>query len=106
MTDSQSIPSGKLPPCLLKHLLDKYALPGSGVVVGPGIGVDAAVLDVGLPDTCLIAKTDPITLVSEDIGAYAVTINANDVACMGGTPRWFTAAIILPEGHSDEALVE
>ncbi len=100
------IPAGKLPSDTLKRLLDKYAQPGAGVVVGPGIGVDAAVLDIGLPDACLIAKTDPITLVSEDIGEYAVTINANDVACMGGTPKWFTVALILPEGKADEALVE
>ena len=106
MSPAGEIPAGKLPAGLLQGLLGRYALPGPGVVVGPGIGVDAAVLDVGLPDTCLIAKTDPITLVSDDIGAYAVTINANDVACMGGTPRWFTAALILPEGGSDEALVE
>src|SRR5512143_248579 len=100
------IPAGKLQADLLDRLLGRYAIPGAGVIVGPGIGVDAAVLDIGLPDTCLIAKTDPITLVFEDIGAYAVTINANDVACMGGTPKWFTAALILPEGRTDEKLVE
>lgn len=100
------IPSGKLPPDLLNRLLKKYALPGPGVVVGPGIGLDAAVIDAGISGEYLLLKTDPITLVGEDIGFYAVNINANDIACMGGTPRWFTAAIILPEGRAGEALVE
>ena len=100
------IPPGKLPPDLLNKLLKKYALPGPGVVVGPGIGLDAAVVDAGIPGEYLLLKTDPITLVGEDIGFYAVNINANDIACMGGTPRWFTAAVFLPEGRTDEALVE
>ena len=101
-----NIPPGKLPPGLLNRLLKKYALPAPGVVVGPGIGLDAAVVDAGIPGEYLILKTDPITLVGEDLGFYAVNINANDIACMGGTPRWFTAAVILPEGRADEALVE
>lgn len=101
-----TLPPGKLPASLLKKLLDKYARPGEGVVVGPGIGMDAAVLDAGAPGEYLIAKTDPITFTASDIGAYAITINANDIACMGGTPRWFTACVILPEGGADEALVE
>ncbi|MBI5190822.1 MAG: hydrogenase expression/formation protein [Nitrospirae bacterium] len=118
-----AFPTGKLPPGVLGRLLKDYARPGRGVVVGPGIGMDAAVLDIGAwgargnepggaagagcpASDYLVAKTDPITFVSEDIGAYAITINANDVACTGGTPRWFTMAVILPEGGADEALVE
>ncbi|HEX9859660.1 MAG TPA: AIR synthase family protein [Nitrospirota bacterium] len=100
------IPTGKLPPQTLKRLLAMHARPGRGVVVGPGIGLDAAVLDAGLPGEYLVAKTDPITFVSADIGAYAVNVNANDIACMGGTPMWFMAAVILPEGGSDEGTVE
>ncbi len=100
------IPPGKLPPAILKRFLAEYAKPGDGVVLGPGIGEDAAVLDAGLGDEYIIAKTDPITFVAADIGSYAVTINANDMACMGGTPRWFLAAVILPESGATEALAE
>lgn len=100
------IPPGKLPPALLKRLLGDYAKPGEGVVLGPGIGEDAAVLDAGLADEYIVAKTDPITFVAADIGAYAVTINANDMACMGGTPRWFLAAVILPQSGATEGLAE
>lgn len=97
---------GKLPPATLKRLLAAYAPVGGGVVVGPGIGFDAAVLDVGAGTDYLIAKTDPITFVAEDIGGYAIAINANDVACMGGTPRWFSAAVILPGGTATEEMAE
>lgn len=103
-----SFPAGKLPPSVLGRLLKEYARPGRGVVVGPGVGQDAAVLDLcgDAGGGYLVAKTDPITFVSEDIGAWAITINANDVACTGGTPRWFTMAVILPGGGADEPLVE
>jgi hydrogenase maturation factor len=39
---------------------------------------------------------DPITFATDLIGWYAVHVNANDVAVMGGTPRWFLASLLLP----------
>lgn len=54
----------------------------------------------------LVAKTDPITFASDEIGWYAVHVNANDVACTGATVRWFLATLLLPEARTDEALVD
>jgi hydrogenase maturation factor len=73
------------------------------VVVGPRVGEDAAVLDMG--DRYLVATTDPITFVTEDLGWYALVVNANDLAVRGAAPRWFLAACLLPEGHATEAEV-
>ena len=84
---------GKLPINLLAKLLSKVTL-DERVVVGPGIGIDAAVMDYG--ERLLIAKTDPITFATELIGWYAVNINANDIAVMGADPKWFMATILLP----------
>jgi hydrogenase maturation factor len=98
------LPPGKLPPDLLAGLLQRHVAPDPRVVAGPGIGLDAAVLDLG--DRCLVAKTDPITYATDRIGWYAVHINANDVACCGARPRWFLAAVLLPEGGTGEQLVE
>lgn len=98
------LPTGKLPPDLLADLLKRYVTPDPRVVVGPGIGIDAAILDLG--DRCLVAKTDPITYASERIGWYAVHINANDLACCGARPRWFLATVLLPEGRTNDRLVE
>jgi hydrogenase expression/formation protein HypE len=53
----------------------------------------------------LIAKSDPITFATDAIGYYAVTVNANDIATMGGTPRWFLATLLLPERGTTETLV-
>ncbi len=98
-------PLGKLPQAdlidLLAHKLNSH---DPRVVFGPGLGRDAAVVAFG--DTYLVAKTDPITFASDEIGWYAVNVNANDIACLGATPRWFIATVLLPEGKSDRALVE
>lgn len=64
------------------------------MVIGPGIGLDAAAIRIG--KTVLVAKTDPITFVSDEIGTYALLINANDLAAMGAKPKWFLATVLLP----------
>lgn len=97
--------TGKLKMELLSRLLKSYCeVSDPTVVIGPKVGEDAAVINIG--NTLLIAKTDPITFAIDRIGQYAIDINANDIACMGGTPKWFLATILLPEGKTDEALIE
>ena len=97
-------PLGKLPAEHLARLLIRYAPTDERVILGPGVGRDAAVISFG--DRYLIAKTDPITFASDEIGWYAVHINANDVACTGAALRWFLATLLLPEAHTDAALVD
>ncbi len=99
-----SYPVGKLPAETMAALLASIPQPDPRVVLGPGIGHDAAVIDFG--DRYLVTKSDPITFATDEIGWYAVQVNANDVACLGAAPRWFIAALMLPEGRSDHALVE
>ncbi len=98
-------PPGKIPAGTLAQLLAKAAPAHRRVLVGPGVGVDCAVIDLE-NGNCLVAKTDPITFATDAIGWYAVHVNANDIATMGAVPRWFLATILLPEGKSDAALVE
>jgi hydrogenase maturation factor len=88
---------GKLPNNLLAELLANLPRNDPRVVIGPGIGKDAAVIDTGGP-RLLVAKSDPITFASDLIGWYAVHVNANDVACTGAEPAWFLATVLLPEG--------
>ena len=87
---------GKLPQGLLDRLLKKYTGTDKQVVVGAQTGEDAAVIDAG--DHYLVIKTDPITFVTDEIGHYVVHVNANDIVCMGGRPRWFLVTVLLPEG--------
>ena len=97
-------PLGKMPSVDLDFLLSRYPQEDPRVVVKPGIGRDAAVISFG--DRYLIAKTDPITFATEEIGWYAVQVNANDIAVMGGAPRWFLATLLLPEGRTNLEMVE
>jgi hydrogenase maturation factor len=99
----ESYALGKLPVEVLEPLL-RNAPTDHSVLVGPGIGLDAAVID--LDGTLLVAKTDPITFATDRIGWYAVHINANDIACCGAKPSWFLATLLLPEGKTDRKLAE
>jgi len=97
------LPVGKLPAACLARLLG-LCREDPRVLVRPGIGRDAAALIFG--DQVVVAKSDPITFATDRIGWYAVNINANDVACLGATPRFFLATLLLPEGSATEELVE
>jgi hydrogenase expression/formation protein HypE len=97
-------PLGKLPSQHLARLLANHTVSDPRVVLGPGIGCDAAVID--FDERLLVAKTDPITFASDEIGWYAVHVNANDVACTGAAPRWFLATILLPEGRTTPSQVD
>jgi hydrogenase maturation factor len=90
---------GKFPRPLLERLLARNAIKDPRVVLGPKVGEDAAVINMG--DRLLVAKCDPITFATDLIGWYAVQVNANDVACTGGAPKWFLATLLLPEGSSE-----
>ena len=98
------LPLGKLDHAFLGRLLSRYTQADDRVLVGATIGEDATVIDFG--SSCLVAKTDPITFATDEIGWYAVQVNANDIAVTGGVPRWFLATVLLPEAITDEALVE
>lgn len=94
--------AGKLPQNVLEGLL--AGIPASldpRVLLGPAIGRDAAVIDIG-GGRVLVATTDPVTFAAEDIGWYAVHVNANDIACLGARPSWFLATILLPAGAADD----
>lgn len=110
MTATRALPAGKLPASLLRRFLadlqKQVRRRDRRVVVGPGIGLDAAVIDaIELGGRYLVAKADPITFVDGESGVYVLTINANDLAAMGATPRWFLATWLLPVGATTSALV-
>jgi hydrogenase maturation factor len=95
---------GKPPLEVLERLFRLAEIHDPRVLVGPRVGEDAAVVDLG--DRYLVAKVDPITFVAEEIGWYAVHINANDLAVRGARPCWFLMTLLLPEGQADEKMLE
>src|SRR3970282_825109 len=68
-------PVGKLDYRLLEKLLNLNPIKDPRIIVGPRIGEGAA-----------------------------VNINANDIAAMGATPKWFLATLLLPEGKTNAKL--
>lgn len=99
----EPLPVGKLPPDLLTALLRDVSY-DADVIIGPGIGRDAAAVRVG--EQILVLKTDPVTFPTDDPGWYLVNINANDIACMGATPKWLLVTALLPEKTTTPELVE
>jgi hydrogenase expression/formation protein HypE len=91
----EPLPAGKLPSWLLRKVLPVSAR-DPDLLVGPGVGRDAAAIAVG--GRVVVAKNDPITFASEGGAAHLVEVNANDVACMGATPRWLLVTALLPQG--------
>lgn len=91
-------------------LIERYfsSLNSTDKTVICGIGDDAAVLDLS-PDHFLLVSTD--TLVSDvhfsaqtnpaDIAYKSLAVNISDIAAMGGTARWATLALTLPDLDHD-----
>ena len=100
----KTFPLGKLPVEFLGPLLAKAPISDPRVVQGPGTGLDCAVVDLG--DRLMVIKSDPITFATEEIGWYAVQVNANDIATTGAEPRWLMATLLLPEHHTTPVLVQ
>ena len=90
---------GKLPTDFLKTCITHAGTQDPRVLIGPRFGEDCAVLDVG--EQYLVVTTDPVTFTADDLGWYAVHINANDVATMGARPAWFQACLLFPPDTSE-----
>ncbi|MBI2217966.1 MAG: hydrogenase expression/formation protein [Candidatus Rokubacteria bacterium] len=92
------LPVGKLRADALQAIFDRHPVRDPRVIVGPRVGEDAAVIDLG--DRCLVATSDPITFATDELGWYALQVNANDIGVRGARPRWFLATLLLPEGRT------
>jgi hydrogenase expression/formation protein HypE len=98
---------GKLEIHLLKKLLKKHTILDPRVVIGPKIGEDAAVIDLGeRADHYWVVTSDPITFTTEEIGYYGVVVNVNDIATRGAIPKWFLATLLFPEKETNLDLIE
>jgi len=105
---------GKLPFRSLEKLLDyHHAEKIEGVLQGPKVGVDVAVLDYSLAsqraqefyqsseEVLLVVKTDPITFPTANPGKSVVIINANDIVTSGALPFGFNITMVFPPGFSE-----
>ena len=104
---SENLKSGKLDMHVLKGLLERYSIVDPQIIMGPKIGEDAAVIDLGKEsDHYWVVTSDPITFTTEEIGYYGVVVNVNDIATRGAIPKWFLATLLFPEGGTNIDLIE
>jgi len=98
------LPYGKVPQKILEKIVLKYlGLKRKEVILGPAVGEDGAVIEIG--DKAIVSSVDPITGAIKRIGWLAVNICANDIATFGVKPTFFSSCILLPE-MSDEHVLE
>ena len=107
---------GKLEITLLKEILKLKGFKNEGIIVSGEVGLDSALIDIDkaklkaqqfyedTSEPLLVVKSDPITFPTIEPGKYAVIINANDIACVGGVPFGFLSTIILPPNTSFESV--
>ena len=93
------LPVGKLPSDLLQESLDGIVSVDPTLLVGAGVGEDAAALDVSGAEVLVLAS-DPITLATDSLARYVVLANANDVATSGAIPRWLLTTLLFPPGST------
>lgn len=98
------LPVGKLPQELLAVLLSHARVDDPRVILGPGIGLDCAVIDTG--ERLSVYKSDPITFATDQIGYYLVQVNANDIATTGARPLWLLVTLLLPECRTTAELAD
>jgi hydrogenase maturation factor len=97
-----ALPVGKLPQDLLASILSHTPVADPRVILGPGIGLDCAVIDTG--ERLTVYKSDPITFATDQIGYYLVQVNANDIATTGARPLWLLVTLLLPEATTTPEL--
>lgn len=98
------LPVGKLPPEVLKRIIEQAPVSDPRLIMGPGIGLDCGIIDNG--NKFLVLKTDPITFATEEIGWYAIQIIANDIATTGATPLWLMVTALFPQNRTNESLIQ
>ncbi len=87
----------KLSPKVLESkVFQKIGVIDPSVIVGPAIGEDASIIDIG-DNKVLVVHSDAISGSIEMLGWLAVHISANDIAVRGVKPRWFLISLFIPE---------
>lgn len=89
---------GKLQPEILKDsVLNFTGALRKDLLVGGGIGEDAALIKIPDGQKILVAASDPVTGASKNAGSLLVHVNANDLACKGADPAWLIVTLIIPD---------
>ncbi len=97
---------GKLSePILIRSVLKQVNHRRDEVLVGPAVGQDCAVLEIG-PDEVFVMSTDPITGTVKDLGTHCIHVTANDLAAGGAEPVGVMLTVMLPNNTKEAVLKE
>ena len=106
--DRHLLSAGKLSSALLSDLFDLLPTADDQLLLGPAVGEDAAVINLTSDEpsntSLLVAKSDPITFATREIGHYAVNVCVNDLAVTGATPRFYMPTVLLPAESATETM--
>lgn len=102
--DPDIITSGKLSPEMLESTVLAFGGAKRGeVLIGPGVGEDAAVIEWPR-GKFLVVASDPIVGAEKDAGKLLVTVNSNDIASKGADPAFLISTLIFPAGTTAEGV--
>ncbi len=96
---------GKLPPdFLFRNIVGKLPIEGDGVLLGPSLGEDAAILEVKEP--LLAVHSDPVTGGGKLAGWLSVYVASNDIATRGLRPKWLLVVLLFRDGVGESEISE
>ena len=96
---------GKLDPAELgASVLPYNGYKDPDVCLWPRLGGDGGIVRSG--DQLFSLSSDPITGTSRSMGKLAVVVNSNDIASLGGEPRWMLLTLLIPEDGSGDLIEE
>jgi len=91
------LPIGKIPIEVLNSTFLRLTGASSNAIITPPLaGLDFAALKVD--EKYMIVSADPVTGVAQEIGRYAISVSANDVATSGNRPQFAESVVLMPEG--------
>jgi hydrogenase maturation factor len=91
------LPLGKIPIEVLNSTFLRLTGASSDAIVTPPLpGLDFAALRVD--GKYMIVSADPVTGVAREVGRYAISVSANDVATSGNRPQFAESVVLMPEG--------
>lgn len=92
--------SGNFHEAFVQRLLEQYAQDHAS------FKPHARAVSIALDERLLLVSTQAAAGNVVELGHCAVHLNANEVACLGGEPKWFSATLLLPEHEVEEKTVE
>ncbi|HKT22096.1 MAG TPA: AIR synthase-related protein [Nitrososphaerales archaeon] len=92
----KKLSTGKIPISVLNSTFLRLTGAASTAIATPPLaGLDFAAIRVD--GRYMLVSADPVTGVVDEIGRYAISVSANDIATSGSRPQFAESVVLLPE---------